>query len=138
MTCTRRLEFDAAHRVLRHESKCRHVHGHRYCVEVTCSGALDSVGRVIDFGVVKSIFGEWLDATMDHAYLASPLDEFGILLREQGQKVFTMPSPVNPTAERLVEVLAAKAQELLGPKGVQVTAVRLYETPNCWADWSAE
>ena len=34
-TCTRRIEFDAAHRVMEHESKCRHLHGHRYAIEAT-------------------------------------------------------------------------------------------------------
>ena len=53
-TCARRLEFDSGHRVLRHESKCRHVHGHRYVLELTCAAAqLDDLGRVIDFGVTR-------------------------------------------------------------------------------------
>ena len=33
ITCTRRIEFDAAHRILNHESKCKMLHGHRYVVE---------------------------------------------------------------------------------------------------------
>lgn len=28
-SCTRRLEFDAGHRVPLHESKCKNPHGHR-------------------------------------------------------------------------------------------------------------
>jgi 6-pyruvoyl-tetrahydropterin synthase len=28
--CTRVMTFDAAHRVLRHESKCASLHGHTY------------------------------------------------------------------------------------------------------------
>ena len=50
-TITRRLEFDAGHRVYQHESKCNHVHGHRYVVEVEATGTLDGLGRIIDFSV---------------------------------------------------------------------------------------
>ena len=32
---TRKLEFDAGHRVMNHESKCATCHGHRYVLEVT-------------------------------------------------------------------------------------------------------
>ncbi len=35
ITCTRRIEFDAAHRILNHESKCKMLHGHRYAIEAT-------------------------------------------------------------------------------------------------------
>jgi 6-pyruvoyltetrahydropterin/6-carboxytetrahydropterin synthase len=32
--CTRRLKFDAGHRVHLHESKCRNAHGHQYIVYI--------------------------------------------------------------------------------------------------------
>ena len=35
MRITRRLEFDAGHRIPNHQSQCRHLHGHRYALEVT-------------------------------------------------------------------------------------------------------
>ena len=38
MLITRRLEFDAGHRISTHTSQCRHLHGHRYAIEVTLSG----------------------------------------------------------------------------------------------------
>ena len=51
---TRRLEFDAGHRVLGHEGKCKNLHGHRYSAEITVTAPdLDGLGRVIDFGVIK-------------------------------------------------------------------------------------
>ena len=62
-TCTRKLEFDAAHRVMEHESKCRHLHGHRYVAEVTvATSELDGLGRVLDFGLLKTELGGWIDA----------------------------------------------------------------------------
>ena len=38
MRITRRLEFDAGHRNPDHRSQCRHLHGHRYAMEITLSG----------------------------------------------------------------------------------------------------
>jgi 6-pyruvoyltetrahydropterin/6-carboxytetrahydropterin synthase len=54
ISCTRRIEFDAAHRVMEHESKCKHLHGHRYALEATfVAPDLDTLGRVVEFGVIK-------------------------------------------------------------------------------------
>ena len=35
LTITRKLEFDAGHRIPDHTSQCRNLHGHRYTVEIT-------------------------------------------------------------------------------------------------------
>lgn len=79
-------EICAGHRVVGHESKCRHLHGHNYKFHFkvaplatkainTDAGShivepgLDNVGRVIDFSVVKSTLCEWLEANWDHKFL---------------------------------------------------------------------
>ncbi len=143
VTATRRLEWDAGHRVLRHESKCASVHGHRYVAEVTVSApALDDVGRVVDFGEIKQWVGEWIDAEWDHGYMHHPDDEVATLLEKTGQKTFSMPLDAQePTAENIAIVLARAAQDLLtryGRSGLVVERVRIRETPNCWAEWSRE
>lgn len=120
---------------MRHESKCRHLHGHRYVAEVTCAAtALDELGRVIDFGVIKTIFGEWVDKFLDHGTLVNDKDQSLIALcMREGWRYFTMQG--NPTAENIAAMLFAKGQELLEAHGVDVVHVRVYETPNCWADY---
>ena len=134
-TCTRRFSIDAGHRVTQHESKCRNVHGHRYTIEVTCSAPLDDMGRVIDFGLVKKLVGDWLDESLDHGYIHHADDVVGHALNEQGHKTYAMPRHLGePTAENLSTLVAIKAQQLLGER-LQVSHVRVYETPNCWADW---
>jgi len=134
-TCTRRLEFDAAHRVLLHESKCANLHGHRYVVDVTCAAkALDQLGRVVDFGVIKSVLGAWVDRHLDHGTIVHEKDAaLAQLCREQGWKLYTMAE--NPTAENLATELFLKGGKLLAGHGVLVKSVRVYETPNCWADY---
>ena len=133
---TRRLEFDAGHRVVGHESKCSNVHGHRYVAEVTVEALeLDDIGRVIDFSVVKSLVGGWIDEHWDHGYIAAADDVLASQIGHIG-KLYVMPQSQNPTAECMVEELAKQAQRLLLDHNLTVTHVRLYETPNCWADWN--
>ena len=49
MRITRRLEFDAGHRIPNHQSQCRHLHGHRYALEITLGGGvIDAAGRPDD------------------------------------------------------------------------------------------
>jgi len=134
--CTRRLEFDAAHRVMRHESKCRNLHGHRYIVALTVEAPeLDDVGRVIDFSVLKGVVGRWIDDHWDHGTILCDQDLSLLgLLTDEDWKRYTL--PVNPTAENMVEELHRVASDLLDPYGIRVAHVRLYETPNCWSDYS--
>ena len=132
---TRRLEFDAGHRLLRHESKCRNLHGHRYTLELTCEAAeLDAVGRVIDFGVVKAVVGGWIDEMLDHGYIGERGDPLLAAAVDAGSKVHVVDFP--PTAEHLAAYLFEVASNLLsGSYKIRVVRVRLYETPNGWADY---
>jgi 6-pyruvoyltetrahydropterin/6-carboxytetrahydropterin synthase len=132
---TRRLEFDYGHRLLNHEGKCRNVHGHRGVVELTCEAAeLDAVGRVIDFGVVKAVVGGWLDDKLDHGYIGQAEDPILEAARKAGSKVYSVSFP--PTAEHLARYLFDVASNLLGGSyQIRVVRVRLYETPNGWADY---
>ncbi len=135
-TCSRRLEFDAAHRVMRHESKCRHLHGHRYVAEITAAGDhLDAIGRVVDFGVIKEVVGAWIDDHWDHGTILNRDDrELAEFVDARGWRLYTIDG--NPTAEILAAELLTIANGLLrdAAAGVEVVHVRLYETPNCWAD----
>lgn len=138
-TCTRYLEFDAAHRVMRHESKCATLHGHRYKVAVCCQAPkLDDVGRVVDFGVVKAKVGAWIDEHWDHTTIANEADVNLLSFVEDEHatgKRAPFVFPGEPTAENMAMYLLHKAQELLGDdSGLTVVHVRVWETPNCYAD----
>lgn len=151
VTITRRLEFDAGHRILGHESKCAHLHGHRYRAELTVTADdLDKLGRVIDFGVVKKIVGAWIDDNWDHNMILNAADPLAELydfkegetdvpaLQEMAREVFggkvPFVMPVNPTAENMAHVLYQKAKLLLKDHPIHVIGLRLYETPNSWAE----
>lgn len=140
ISCTRKIEFDAAHRVMLHESKCKYLHGHRYVIEATFAAeALDTVGRVVDFGEIKTVLGGWVDATWDHTTILNEKDrELGEeIARQTGQLVFYLPT--NPTAENMAEyLLKIVCPKLFAGRPLHCTKIRLYETPNCYADASLE
>jgi 6-pyruvoyltetrahydropterin/6-carboxytetrahydropterin synthase len=137
MTATRRLQFCAGHRVHRHESKCRNLHGHNYVglfSAGTLGGELDALGRVIDFSHLKARLGQWIDENWDHGMILWDQDKEGIAaVREiPGQKLFLMSG--NPTAENMAQYLldVVGPQALVGT-GVRLVEVTLWETENCYA-----
>jgi len=137
---TRRFEWDAAHRIAGHEGKCGVVHGHRYMAEVSVRAPeRDELGRVVDFGVVKREVGRWIDDNWDHTAIFDLLDTHPAVLalaelhKGEGRPVYWLEGP--PTVENLLDALVAVAEATLEPLGLEVVHVRIYETPNCWADW---
>jgi len=137
ITCTRRIQFCAGHRVHGHEGKCRHLHGHNYVVMFTAEAKLDKIGRVIDFGVLKERLGSWIDRKWDHGLLLWDGDTVAKAAAGAvpGQKVFYLPA--NPTAENMANYLlhTVGPEQMVGT-GVTLTAVRIWETENCYADAS--
>ena len=125
------LEFDAGHRILGHEHLCRHPHGHRYKVVVTLRGQLDELGRVADFGDIKTAIKKWLDATVDHAFIVYRKDKALIdaLIKLEHSRVYILDE--NPTAENLATHFLNRFRHLF-PKW-PIVAVTVHETPNCWA-----
>ncbi len=143
MRITRRLEFDAGHRIPDHASQCRHLHGHRYAMEITLSGdVIDAAGRadngmVMDFADIKKIAAELVVDRWDHAFLAYRGDTVVTAFLASLPEHKTVLLDVVPTAENL----AAEAFRILEPayrgtygNSLRLEKVRLYETPNCWAD----
>jgi 6-pyruvoyltetrahydropterin/6-carboxytetrahydropterin synthase len=143
MQITRRLEFDAGHRIPNHRSQCRHLHGHRYVLEVTLRGDVvrddssPSDGMLMDFGDVKAIAKTHVVDQWDHAFLAWKNDAqiVDFLASIPGHKTVLL--DVVPTAENLAAIAFAILDPLYQDSygnHLKLERVRLYETPNCWAD----
>lgn len=136
-TVTKWLEFDAGHRLQRHESKCRNVHGHRYRVGIMCvAKQLDDVGRVVDFSVIKEKVGGWIDEYWDHGFIVEAGDPFVEALYAAKTKTFQLPD--SPTAENMARFLYGIANQLLRPHSVEVVKIEMYETPTSVATYSAQ
>lgn len=143
MQITRRIEFDAGHRIPDHQSQCRHLHGHRYAIEITLAGDIiqsdnqPMTGMVMDFSEIKSLARQHLVDAWDHAFLAfrgdTPVVDFLATLSNHKTVLLN----VVPTVENLVVIafaaLNAVYLDIYG-NHLRLEQVRLYETPNCWAD----
>ena len=143
MLITRRLEFDAGHRIAHHASQCRHLHGHRYALEVTLQGELIDTagtadeGMVMDFADVKRIAQAHIVEAWDHAFLVHAKDTRVVEFLHGLPDHKTVVLPVVPTAENLAALAFAELQAAYARqygKQLALWRVRLYETPNNWAD----
>lgn len=111
------IEIDAAHRVPFHESKCRHLHGHRYQITAILrseelvspeSDRRSDAGMVADFGVVKESLVRVIHDQFDHKLILwkqDPLltDIYDMLRRHRGLLSGLVTIPVIPTAEELAK-----------------------------------
>jgi len=143
MQITTRLEFDAGHRIPCHKSQCRNLHGHRYAIEITLSGDIinkensSENGMVMDFSDVKAIARKSVVDVWDHAFLVyrGDTEVLGFLNSLPDHKTVVMDSV--PTAENMAaeafRILDSQCQDFYG-NHLKLERVRLYETPNSWAD----
>jgi 6-pyruvoyltetrahydropterin/6-carboxytetrahydropterin synthase len=146
-------DFSCGHRVHNHESKCAHLHGHNYRVTFTCEldKGLDSIGRVIDFSVIKSLLCQWLEDNWDHKFLAWQEDAYMKSLVYVTEMYNKSKDPVemllgsivwvpfNPTAENMADYLL----RVIGPcrllnTGVTLVEVSVEETRKCSATATLE
>jgi 6-pyruvoyltetrahydropterin/6-carboxytetrahydropterin synthase len=131
LTAQRYHDFSYGHRVVGHESKCANLHGHNGRVTFFCEAdALDSVGRVIDFSVIKEKLCMWVEDNWDHKMLVFYQDPMALTLQELDPTVVVL--PFNPTAENLALYLL----EVVGPRelkgtGVELVNVIFEETRKC-------
>lgn len=115
MKISQAFRFEAAHR-LPHVSpahRCHRMHGHSYRIEVVLNGPIDPhTGFVVDFFDVEEAF-EPLLQILDHNCLNE------------------VPGLENPTAENIAIWIWERAR----PRLPQLSSVRVYETPDCWAEY---
>lgn len=147
MLITRRLEFDAGHRIPDHKSQCQHLHGHRYALEITLSGDIirqdgnAANGMVMDFSEIKTLANAHLIDLWDHAFLVYSGDTAIVQFLQSLPNHKTVILDCIPTAENLAEkafaILDAVFLDSFG-NHLRLERVRLYETPNCWADTTRE
>ena len=146
LTITRKLEFDAGHRIPDHASQCRNLHGHRYTVLITLTGEVADAegqsdnGMIMDFSDVKALANTHLVNVWDHAFL--------VYRGDTSVRTFldSLPGHKTVVLDRVptVENLAQAAFDILRPafenhygRSLALSRLTLYETPNCWAEITA-
>lgn len=88
------------------------MHGHSYRIDVTVEGALNAHGIVVDFADIAAVVNREVVDPLDHSYLNDVLD--------------------NPTAE----LIAQHVWKTLEAASLSVSNVRVWETPDCYAEVS--
>jgi 6-pyruvoyltetrahydropterin/6-carboxytetrahydropterin synthase len=143
LTITRKLEFDAGHRIPDHRSQCRNLHGHRYVLEITLQGEVVETegasdrGMVMDFADVKSLAMEHLIDRWDHAFLVYEGDTRVRAFLDSMPDHKTVVLDRIPTVENLAAVafdVLANVYDAHYGVNLRLHRVCLYETPNCWAE----
>ena len=131
VSATRRLRFNAAHRIhnpaLSDEEnralygKCNNPnwHGHNYVLEVTVTGEIDPrSGYVIDLGALRDIVEREVVDKTDHRNLNLEVDYL---------------AGVNPTSENIVVAMWRVLEPAIRP--ARLTRLRLWETENNYVEY---
>ena len=133
-----------AHTLDGYDGACREIHGHSYRLFVTVRGVpcadegSPKCGMVVDFGVLKSIVNRLVVDRLDHSLVIRRSERnaqiLGVLNDRFGRVVEV---DYQPTCENMISDFAARISAEL-PEGVELTALRLYETATSFAEWLAE
>ena len=143
MEITTKLEFDAGHRIPHHKSSCKNLHGHRYAIEVTIKGEVVSdksnsdFGMVMDFKDAKELIKKTIVEEWDHSFIVYKGDVVVLKFLESLDGHKTVIFPLVPTAENMALIAMEKLKISFNEEFGQLIKpfkVRLYETPNNWAD----
>lgn len=111
------FQWDAAHWLqLPYDSKCTHIHGHTYKVEVEFEGDINNHGMVVDFAALKNIVEK---VSFDHKFINEDIPYFKMR---------------NPTAENLVNFLYQQIEQHRPAGWPKLRRIRVWETPNSYAE----
>ena len=135
-TAARRFQWAMGHTLFQHEGACAHLHGHNYVaiVEVTSQeGSLDSVGRVVDFSVIKQEVGAYIDSLLDHRFIVYASDPRSVALTAVDDTVQRW--SCNPTAENIAARLYQVTADRMKPYALAAKSVTVWETENVYAKY---
>ena len=131
---TRKAEFSASHHYHNPEfsaeenqrifGKCNNPngHGHNYTLEVTVKGSVNPrTGFVVDLKRLQEIMNQEVIEALDHRYLNKEVPEFKDQI---------------PTTENIAIAAWNRLEKKL--KIAKLHRVRIYETPELWADFYGE
>jgi 6-pyruvoyltetrahydropterin/6-carboxytetrahydropterin synthase len=137
------IEWDMAHRLPNHKTKCRNIHGHRYRLEVILAGTVNKSagnaeeGMLVDFSQLKSWATNEVVERLDHACVFNDQDPLLSVLCQADPSLKLVATTFVPTAEELVGWLAGLLRDSLIIQFPWVKLVKciLWETPTNSAIW---
>jgi 6-pyruvoyltetrahydropterin/6-carboxytetrahydropterin synthase len=121
--------FDASHRLLHYEGKCRNLHGHRWKVEVWIEGeTAESTQILMDYNLIKMIIERF-----DHQVILNEADPMvGCLTRFQT----LITTPGDPSSEMIASLIRdmLNAEPPLNTPTARLARIRVWESPTCCAE----
>jgi len=139
---TRKMDFDASHRVMNERMKCFNGHGHRYTVYLTFSfETIEDIGYAIDFKEIKRVGLQWIEDMMDHGSIYNPkdIDFIGPCIKHN-TKLWLMSlngggNYCNPSVENIAkEIFLAMKVLFQDYKDLNIYKVQVHETANCYTE----
>ncbi|WKZ61390.1 MAG: 6-carboxytetrahydropterin synthase [Cyclobacteriaceae bacterium] len=139
ITLTKIFRFESAHAIHGYPGACANIHGHSYELHVSVTdnrgseNFIDGMGIAMDFKDLKTIVQTSVIYKLDHALILSQA-YLASIPSVPWEKLITF--EYEPTAENLLIFIRNEITESL-PEHIQLTALRLWETRDSYAEWSA-
>lgn len=139
ISLTKLFSFDAAHVLENYPGKCKHIHGHTYHLQVTISGEIKKEanhpfnGMIIDFSELKKWIQESVLHLFDHALLLQKDSPLAKLDFPEKERIYF--TTYTPTCENMLMDIVGRLKNSV-PTTIQLSEVRLQETPTSFATWS--
>lgn len=137
-TCTVRIEFSAAKRLMDFRGPCNFVHGYHHIAEATLAPVGKGGNIVMDFAEIEKLLSGWIARNWAHTLILNKRDKkLGAQVEAAtGQKVFY--TEQDPSAEYLAEYLGHTiAPKLFKAHKVKCVSLKLYDHANAWVEWVA-
>jgi 6-pyruvoyltetrahydropterin/6-carboxytetrahydropterin synthase len=101
---------------------------------------MEDIGYAIDFKEVKRVGCQWIDDILDHGMILNPHDiQLIDVTKALGSKMWLMSlngkeNYCNPSAENISKEIFLAMMVLFEQysKTLKISAIKLYETPNCY------
>lgn len=133
ISITKKIEFEAAHRLSNYHGSCSEIHGHTYKLAATVEGMIDpETDMIYDFKTFKNLLQVSVLDRFDHALILKENSENRRIFSSYTGKITWMES--EPTAERMIEWMAKKITTLL-PSTIELVELQLHETSGSFTTW---
>jgi len=127
------MTFDAAHRLSNYVGKCERIHGHTYKILVEVSAnSLNNWGAVLDFGDLKKIMKDYIDAKYDHKLLLFINDPINKEISKAMPTDWIYWMNTNTSAENIAKEIYTEIKILFKTytkEKIDINKVTVYETP---------
>lgn len=143
MELTTYTELEIAHRLMTsYAQKCRHLHGHRYEVEITVASpsGLNKDGMIVDFKKLKEVVKEVLDDKWDHGACFNKADRIAEFMLNVAERKRLHIIDANPTLEWMVGNWVEDLNAAFRAKSIDlvVTKLKASETSKNTVTWTLD